>query len=65
MLNPAPTDMTGKICLVTGASGGIGSSAVEHFSALGATVYATDIADHFDGPSTSQQPASRHKTPAH
>jgi D-sorbitol dehydrogenase (acceptor) len=50
--NAAPTDLTGKICLVTGASGGIGASAVAHFAALGATVYATDIADTFDGLAT-------------
>ncbi len=50
MLNAAPTDLTGKTCLVTGAFGGIGASAVEHFAALGADVYATDIADNFDGP---------------
>lgn len=50
MLNAAPTDLTGKVALVTGASGGIGASAVAHFAALGATVYAIDIADHFDGP---------------
>lgn len=50
----APTDLTGKIALVTGASGGIGASAVKHFRALGATVYATDIADSFDGPATYQ-----------
>lgn len=52
MLTPAPTDLTGKSCLVTGASGGIGASVVEHFAALGATVYATDIADSFDGSAT-------------
>ena len=52
ILNAAPTDLTGKICLVTGASGGIGASAVEHFAAQGATVFATDIADRFDGPAT-------------
>lgn len=51
-LNAAPTDLTGKIALVTGAVGGIGASAVAHFAALGATVYATDIADSFDGPAT-------------
>ncbi len=50
MLNAAPTDLTGKICFVTGACGGIGASTVEHFSALGAKVYATDIASEFDGP---------------
>lgn len=52
MLNAAPTDLSGKIALVTGASGGIGASAVAHFAALGATVYATDIADSFDGDAT-------------
>ena len=51
-LNAAPTDLTGKVCLVTGASGGIGASAVVHFAALGATVFATDIADSFEGPAT-------------
>lgn len=50
--NAAPTDLTGKVCLVTGASGGIGASAVAHFASLGATVYATDIADTFDGLAT-------------
>lgn len=50
MLNAAPTDLTGKVALVTGASGGIGASAVAHFAALGATVFATDIADSFEGP---------------
>lgn len=54
-LNAAPTELTGKIALVTGASGGIGASAVAHFAALGATVYATDIADGFDGPATYQR----------
>ena len=49
-LEAAPTDLAGKTCLVTGAVGGIGSSTVAHFVALGATVYATDIADSFDGP---------------
>jgi D-sorbitol dehydrogenase (acceptor) len=49
-LEAAPTDLAGKTCLVTGAVGGIGSSTVAHFVALGATVYATDIADNFDGP---------------
>jgi D-sorbitol dehydrogenase (acceptor) len=49
-LNAAPTDLKGKTCLVTGAVGGIGASAVAHFAALGGTVYATDVADSFDGP---------------
>jgi len=51
-LNAAPTDLTGKVALVTGAVGGIGDAAVKHFAALGATVYATDIADSYDGPAT-------------
>lgn len=51
-LNAAPTDLTGKVCLVTGASGGIGASAVAHFAALGAVVYATDINETFEGPAT-------------
>jgi len=47
-LDAAPTDLSGKKCVVTGANGGIGSSIVEHFSALGATVYATDLGDGKD-----------------
>ena len=54
-LNAAPTDLTGKIAVVTGAVGGIGASTVEHFAALGAKVYATDLADGFDGPATYQR----------
>lgn len=53
-LNAAPTDLTGKVALVTGAVGGIGASAVAHFAALGATVYATDITPSFDGEATYQ-----------
>lgn len=52
MLNAAPTDLTGKTCFVTGASGGIGASAVAHFAAQGAAVFATDIGVSFDGPAT-------------
>lgn len=52
MLNAAPTDLTGKTCLVTGAAGGIGASAAAHLAALGAAVYATDIGDSFDGDAT-------------
>ena len=41
----APTDLSGKTCVVTGASGGIGHSVTEHYLALGAEVLATDISD--------------------
>lgn len=50
MLNAAPSDLTGKVCLVTGAGGGIGLAAVDHFSALGAQVFATDVGAAFEGP---------------
>ena len=48
-LDAAPTDLTGKICVVTGANGGIGVATAEHFAALGATVFTTDIGDTFAG----------------
>ncbi len=48
-LNGAPTDLTGKTCLVTGANGGIGAATAEHFSALGAKVLTTDIGPAFSG----------------
>jgi hypothetical protein len=48
-LNAAPIDLRGKTCLVTGASGGIGAAAVAHFAALGAHVYATDLAPECEG----------------
>lgn len=47
-MNPAPTDLSGKTALVTGSLGGIGAAAAEHFAALGATVYTTDIAGDGD-----------------
>ena len=47
--NPAPTSLEGKTCLVTGAVGGIGAATVQHFAALGATVYATDVEQTFEG----------------
>ncbi len=47
--NPAPTDLSGKRCFVTGANGGIGASAAEHFAALGAQVFTTDLGDQFEG----------------
>lgn len=42
MINAAPTDLTGKTCVVTGANGGIGQAIVAHFAELGAEVWATD-----------------------
>lgn len=47
--DPAPTDLTGKTCLVTGANGGIGASAAEHFAACGARVMTTDLGGAFTG----------------
>ena len=49
LTNAAPTDLSGKTCLVTGACGGIGQATAEHFAALGARVLVTDIADTFKG----------------
>ena len=49
LTNAAPTDLSGKTCLVTGACGGIGQVTAEHFAALGARVLVTDIADTFKG----------------
>ena len=51
-LNAAPTDLSGKTAFVTGAAGGIGASTAEHFASLGATVYATDLGEAYDGPGT-------------
>ena len=48
-INAAPTDLTGKTCIVTGANGGIGQSAAAHFLAQGACVFATDISESYGG----------------
>jgi len=49
MLNAAPTDLSGKVCVVTGANGGIGIAIAEHFAALGGTVHTTDLGGNFAG----------------
>ena len=45
MSDAAPTNLGGKVCAVTGATGGIGAAICEHFADLGASVYATDVGE--------------------
>ena len=40
--------------MVTGANGGIGAAAAEHFAALGATVITTDLGGEFKGTCTTE-----------
>ncbi len=53
----APTDLSGKACLVTGANGGIGQATAEHFAALGARVLTTDVGVTFGGDCTTDHHA--------
>ncbi len=46
-------DLSDKICLVTGANGGIGSVTADYFASAGATVLATDLQKDFSGKSLS------------
>jgi NAD(P)-dependent dehydrogenase (short-subunit alcohol dehydrogenase family) len=43
------TRLAGKVCVVTGAAGGIGSATVRRFSEEGATVVGVDLADNSPG----------------
>ncbi|GIT89629.1 sorbitol dehydrogenase [Jannaschia pagri] len=48
-MSAAPTDLTGKTCIVTGANGGIGIAIAEHYAQLGARVLTTDVGESFAG----------------
>lgn len=54
-IDAAPIDLKGKVCVVTGANGGIGEAVVEHFLSLGAKVYATDIGNEFGSASLTSE----------
>jgi NAD(P)-dependent dehydrogenase (short-subunit alcohol dehydrogenase family) len=41
--------LEGKVCVITGAAGGIGAESAELFRAEGATVVGVDLTDDFDG----------------
>ena len=56
-MNAAPSDLSGKTCIVTGANGGIGASIAEHFHALGARVLTSDLGATFAGDCPSEHAA--------
>ena len=41
--------LEGKVCVITGAAGGIGAETAALFRAEGATVVGVDLRDDFDG----------------
>ena len=41
--------LDGKVCVITGAAGGIGAAAAELFRGEGATVVGVDLKDDFEG----------------